>query len=95
MYYGGTESQWAAIQIDDTRNGNHLLKNAAIHYNYSSETSDGLAFSDVKATDYFADAVRWAVEKKITSGTSTTTFGPGSTCTRGQIVTFLYQAFAK
>lgn len=92
VYYGGTESQWAAIQIDDTRNGNHLLKNAAIHYNFSSETSDGLAFSDVKATDYFADAVQWAVEKKITSGTSRTTFSPGATCSRAQILAFLWRA---
>lgn len=41
-------------------------------------------FVDVKESDYFADAVQWAVEKNITSGTSKTTFGPDSTCTRGQ-----------
>ena len=52
-------------------------------------------FTDVKETDYFADAVLWAVEKGITSGTSKTTFSPGVTCTRGQIVTFLYRAIGK
>ena len=52
-------------------------------------------FSDVKTDDYFAEPVQWAVEKGITAGTSKTTFGPDSTCTRGQIVTFLHRAFAK
>ncbi len=49
-------------------------------------------FGDVRADDYFADAVLWAVEKKITLGTSAKTFSPEDTCTRGQIVTFLYRA---
>lgn len=49
-------------------------------------------FSDVKLTDYFADAVLWAVEKEITSGTSATTFSPSAACTRGQIATLLYRA---
>ena len=42
--------------------------------------------------DYYAKAVEWAVEKKITSGTSPDTFSPKDTCTRGQIVTFLWKA---
>lgn len=54
-----------------------------------------VGFSDVKTSDYFAGSVAWAVERKITSGTSKTIFSPGSTCTRGQIVTFLHRAFAK
>ena len=37
----------------------------------------------------------WAVENDITAGTSATTFGPGQTCTRGQIVTFLYKHYAQ
>lgn len=49
-------------------------------------------FSDVRATDYYASAVQWAVEKDITKGVSPTRFAPGQTCTRGQIVTFLYRA---
>ena len=53
-----------------------------------------IPFEDVKETDYFADAVLWAVEKNITTGTSATTFRPANTCTRGQIVTFLYRALA-
>lgn len=53
-----------------------------------------LTFTDFAAEDSFAPAIAWAVENKITSGTSETTFSPDSTCTRGQIATFLYRAFA-
>ena len=48
-------------------------------------------FKDVKAGQYYTDAVMWAVENGITNGTSPTTFSPDKTCTRGQIVTFLYR----
>lgn len=53
------------------------------------------SFTDVAATTLYAPAVDWAVEKGVTSGTSGTTFSPETTCTRGQIVTFLYRAFSK
>lgn len=49
-------------------------------------------FTDVKSSNYYADAVQWAVEKNITSGTSKTTFSPNSTCTNTQILAFLYLA---
>ena len=49
-------------------------------------------FDDVKVGDFYADAVLWAVEKNIASGTSATTFSPNSTCTRAQILTFLWRA---
>ena len=49
-------------------------------------------FNDVKPGDYFYDAVNWAVEKGITTGTSATTFSPNASCTRAQIVTFLWRA---
>lgn len=44
---------------------------------------------------YYAPAVKWAVEKGITNGTDATHFDPDATCTRAQIVTFLYQLYAK
>ena len=50
------------------------------------------SFRDVKASDYFYDAVKWAVEKGITEGTSATTFSPNASCTRSQMVTFLWRA---
>ncbi len=49
-------------------------------------------FTDVKPTDYFYKPVLWAKENGITSGKTATTFEPGSPCTRGQIVTFLWIA---
>ena len=49
-------------------------------------------FRDVKASDYFYDAVQWAVEKGITEGTSANTFSPNASCTRAQMVTFLWRA---
>ena len=51
----------------------------------------GGSFADVAADAYYADAVAWAVKEGVTSGTSATTFSPDAPCTRGQIVTFLYQ----
>ncbi len=49
-------------------------------------------FTDVPADAYYHDAVLWAYENSITTGTSDTTFGPKDTCTRGQVVTFLWRA---
>jgi hypothetical protein len=48
-------------------------------------------FTDVKAGQYYSDAVLWAVSKDITKGMTATTFAPDEPCTRGQIVTFLYR----
>lgn len=50
------------------------------------------SFSDVNTSDYYYDAVLWAVTNKITNGTGETTFSPNETCTRAQIVTFIYRA---
>ena len=49
-------------------------------------------FNDVKSNDYFYKSVLWAVEQKITSGTSATEFSPKKTCTGGEVITFLYRA---
>ena len=50
-------------------------------------------FEDVDEKQYYYDAVLWAVENGITTGVSATSFAPNVTCTRGQIVTFLYRAY--
>ncbi|MBQ1434973.1 MAG: S-layer homology domain-containing protein [Clostridia bacterium] len=50
------------------------------------------AFSDVSEGDYYADAVSWALEQGVTTGTTNTTFSPGSTVTRAQAVTFLWRS---
>ena len=58
------------------------------------ETTE-IPFVDVTSDDYYCDAVLWAVENGITTGTSATTFRPNSTCTRAQIVTFLYRSMGE
>ncbi len=52
-------------------------------------------FQDVSAQAYYAKAVLWAAENAVTSGTSNTTFSPDATCTRAQVVTFLYRDIVK
>ncbi len=52
-------------------------------------------FADTPRDAYYYDAVRWAVEKGVTTGTSDTTFSPDDDCTRAQIVTFLYRLLGK
>ena len=54
--------------------------------------SAAMPFTDVPAGSYFEKAVLWAVENGVTKGTSDTTFGPDASCTRAQIVTFLWRA---
>lgn len=49
-------------------------------------------FRDVSERDYYYDAVRWAAEQGITTGTSADLFSPSVPCTRGQMVTFLWRA---
>ena len=51
-----------------------------------------MPFADVPKNSYYHDAVLWAVENGITNGTGETTFSPEATCTRAQIVTFLWRA---
>ena len=50
-------------------------------------------FSDVPTDSYYANAVAWAVENGVTNGIGNGLFGPDNSCTRAQIVTFLYRAY--
>ena len=58
----------------------------------SPEPKTMKGFDDVASNAYYAKAVAWAVENGITEGTSDTTFSPDATCSRAQIVTFLWRA---
>ena len=51
----------------------------------------GIAFSDVPGGAYYEEAVRWAVEKGVTTGTTATTFSPSAPCTRAQLAAFLWR----
>lgn len=55
-------------------------------------TEPGNPFTDVPAGSYYHDAVLWALDKGVTTGVTATQFQPNSTCTRGQVVTFLWRA---
>ena len=59
----------------------------------SPAVSGGSAFSDVAANAYYADAVAWVEKNGVTGGIGGGLFGSGNTCTRAQIVTFLYRAY--
>lgn len=59
----------------------------------SPAAQSGTAFQDVAAGSYYAQAVAWAVEGGITAGVGGGRFDPNSTCTRGQIATFLYRLY--
>ncbi len=58
----------------------------------SPAVSGACPFMDVPSGSYCHDAVQWAVTQGITKGTSTYTFSPNATCTRAQVVTFMYRA---
>ena len=60
----------------------------------SPEPKDAASgMTDVVSGSYYEKAVAWAIENGITTGTTTSTFSPDATCTRAQIVTFLYRAY--
>ena len=61
----------------------------------SPAAQSGTAFQDVAAGSYYGDAVAWAIENGITAGVGGGRFDPNSTCTRGQIATFLWRAMAE
>ncbi len=66
----------------------------ALLFRALGQPTDGRAtFSDVSADSYCAGAVAWAVENGLTSGVGNGKFGPNQSCTRVQIVTFLYRAY--
>lgn len=59
---------------------------------YVVEAVDTLSFTDVSVKEYYFDAIAWAVKNAITEGVNDTIFAPGASCTRAQMVTFLWRA---
>ena len=100
--YYSIPQQWLVYEgiIDKTYNGDAYCTRAdVVNYlyaicgvkNYDTSSADKfIDVSDVK----LKESVAWAVDNGITEGTSDTTFSPDDICTRGQIVTFLYRAYA-
>ena len=83
------------VEVINNGNGTFTFKQPAgkvtieVVYAMEEKASD---FDDVAVEDYFFDAVNWAVENGITNGVGVTTFAPNATCTRAQVVTFLWRA---
>jgi len=94
---GDSVTDWAKEQGIDAGNLSAPCTRAmAVEFMWkaagSPAPSKTASFSDVPASAGCAKAVSWAVEKGVTNGTSAEAFSPDKTCTRGQIVTFLYRA---
>lgn len=90
-----TDKDGNRLSLSDKGNGKYTFAmpeaNVSVDATFrKAETT--INFLDVKRNDYFYEAVQWAVEKGITEGTGTDTFSPGASCTRAQMVTFLWRA---
>ena len=75
--------------------GNHVFDANGRCKSCGYNKSNNNPFTDVKASDYFFDAVMWAKDTGLTVGTTATTFSPNETCTRAQGITFLWRAAGK
>ena len=82
-----------AVTDYETTNANYTEWQRNVYMVAPAATDDTAAgFADVPADAYYADAVAWAVEAGVTSGTSATAFSPDASVTRAQAVTFLWRA---
>lgn len=92
-----TDKNGSRIKLTDQGSGKYTFTMPASSVNIGatfvrSEDSDG--FADVPSDAYYADAVAWAVEQGITTGVTANAFRPDASCTRAQMVTFLWRAAA-
>ena len=89
------DSKGNEIQLTDKGDGKYTFtmpgSKVEIKANFAKEAETS-PFSDVSTDAYYYDAVKWAQEKGITTGTGNDLFAPGKVCTRSQIVTFLWRA---
>lgn len=97
-----TVKNGTAAEIDVTINGTKetiaIGKTATFSYTapvYAPITKKDAKFDDVDVNAYYAPAVKWAVENKITAGKTDKLFAPDDTCTRGEMITFLWNAAGK
>ena len=83
-----------SLKLKDLGNGKYsfVMTDGKVSVEAEFVKTAATSFADVPANAYFADAVKWAVDKGITNGLPDTMFGPYESCTRAQIVTFLWRA---
>ena len=90
-----TDQSGDRLSLNDQGNGKYtfIMPSGKVNVDAAfSKIATTISFRDVKQSDYYYDAVKWAVEKGITEGTSVDTFSPHASCTRAQTVTFLWRA---
>lgn len=83
-----------SLKLKDLGNGKYsfVMPDGKVSVEAEFVKTVATGFADVPANAYFADAVKWAVDKGVTNGLSANLFGPYESCTRAQIVTFLWRA---
>ena len=109
-YYYNVDSTWDAVYVQAKQNGIYTLRcndnfidhirdaeynTTSFNTSYPMGPTDYCPFVDVRGVDFFFDPVVWAVQERVTNGLSDTTFGPYQTCTRAQVVTFMWRARSK
>lgn len=89
-------SEKGMVSGDTFNGGSPCTRAAAMKYLWimaGKRSAEAASFTDVPADADYAAAVSWAVQRGVTNGKTETTFAPDDTCTRGQIVTFLYRYY--
>ena len=90
IYENGAWADWSKDERREALKDEYAIDNFSIKAYMIVDAV--IYFTDVPEDAYYADAVKWAVEKGITNGTTDTTFSPDQSCTRSQMVTFLWRA---
>ena len=88
-----TDKDGNRLTLSDKGNGKYTftMPSGKVSVDAAFSKIETVSFRDVEQSDYYYDAVQWAVEKGITEGTSANTFSPNASCTRAQMVTFLWR----
>lgn len=88
------DSKGNELKLTDKGNGKYTFTMPASKVTVSAEFMEAqmATFADVPSDAYYAEAVEWAVDRGITNGKADGLFGSNDSCTRGQIVTFLWRA---
>ena len=93
-----TDRNGAELSLTDAGGGRFTFvmpaSRVAVSASFLPSDSGNPAFTDVSESDFFHDAVHWAVSRGIASGVSASAFRPDAVCTRAQMVTFLYRDMA-
>ena len=90
-----TDQSGNRIVLNDQGNGKYTFAMPAANVSVDAtfrKTETTINFQDVKRNDYFYEAVQWAVKNGITDGIDVNIFSPNASCTRAQMVTFLWRA---